>query len=165
MKKLVLFVLVWMAGVTMAQSSDEITGTVTAVLDGNTVEVLTVNNELHKLMLAGVDSPELTQEFGEKAKRFLEKLTLQKEVKVQFQGKDRKGNHLAIVLLSKGEVDVRVELLKEGLAWTAEKNPLPELETHRTWAEQKGRGLWKQENPTPPWTYRRQQTMLQPKQS
>jgi endonuclease YncB( thermonuclease family) len=114
--------------------------------------------------LAGIDSPELTQEYGEKAKKYLEKMLLEKKVIVHFQGKDRKGNKLAVVLL-KGEIDARIELLKEGLAWTSEKDPLPELEVHRTEAQEKGRGLWKEENPTPPWTYRRQQSMLQPKSS
>jgi micrococcal nuclease len=55
--------------------------------------------------------------------------------------------------------------LKEGFAWTSEKDPTPELEIHRTEAQQKSKGLWKESNPTPPWTYRRQQTMLAPKES
>jgi micrococcal nuclease len=56
-------------------------------------------------------------------------------------------------------------LLKEGLAWTAEKNPIPELEEYRIKAKEKERGIWKQENPTPPWIYRRQQSMMQAKSS
>jgi micrococcal nuclease len=147
------------------QVNETITGKVISVIDGNTIEVLTSDNQKEKYMLAGVDSPELTQEFGDRARRFLEKLMLEKEVRVSIQGKDRWGNYLAIVMLAKGEVDPRIELLKEGLAWTAEKNPNPELEKYRIAAQEKGRGLWKQDNPTPPWTHRRQQTMLQAKSS
>ena len=37
-----------------------------------------------------------------------------------MRGKDRLGNYVGIVLLEEA-VDVRVHLLEEGLAWTAEK--------------------------------------------
>ena len=147
----------------MLFAGDNLTGKVKSVIDGNTLEV-EINNEVHTIFLEGIDSPELGQEFGDHAKTHLEKLTLQKKVTVTFTGKDRKGNQLATVML-RGNVDVRLELLKEGLAWTAEKNPLPDLESVKEEARQSTKGLWSQENPTPPWTYRRQQTMLQVKGS
>ncbi|MBT1701178.1 thermonuclease family protein [Fulvivirgaceae bacterium PWU4] len=146
-----------------ALANDSMPGKVVSVVDGNTIEMHGSDQEKYIIVLAGIDSPELTQKYGEEAKRYLEKLLLQKEVTVHFQGKDRKGNYLAVVL--KGKIDARVELLKEGLAWTAEKDPLPELEAHRTAAQEKGRGLWKEENPTPPWIHRRQQSTMQPKSS
>jgi micrococcal nuclease len=147
-----------------AMAMEEVKGKVVLVIDGNTLEVVDANKESHKIMLAGIDSPELQQEFGEKAKTLLEKLTLKKNVVVTFVGKDRWGNYLAEVLIE-GKVDPRVELLKEGLAWTAERNPIPSLEEYRTKAQENGKGLWQQGDPTPPWTFRRQQTMLQPKSS
>lgn len=140
----------------------EFNAMVVSVVDGNTVEIES-KNERVRLMLADVDSPELGQEFGEQAKKFLEKKLLRKEVKVMLKGKDRRGNQLAVVYFD--DEDIRVDLLKEGLAWTAEKNPDPQLEPYKQWAMQKSRGLWKIENPTPPWTYRRQQSMLSPKSS
>lgn len=145
-------------------SNDVITGKVITVIDGNTLEVAAAeDNHKHKVVLVGIDCPELSQEFGGQAKKFLEKLLLNKDVTVTFHGRDRWGNYLGVVTI--GEDDPRIELLKEGLAWTAEKNPNPDLESYRTWAQQKGRGLWRQENPTPPWVYRRKQTMTQPKSS
>jgi micrococcal nuclease len=141
--------------------AQEVSGRVVAVLDGNTIEVMNVDNAKVKLVLYGIDSPELSQEFGEKAKNFLEKLVLNKEVAYKITGKDRWGNYLAVVM--KGNTDPRIELLEEGLAWTAEKNPLPELEEVRLKAFEKGKGLWKEEKPTPPWIYRRQQSMMQAK--
>jgi micrococcal nuclease len=153
------------ASLSLAQStSDELVGKVITVVDGNTLEVIGNDNQTHTIFLMGIDSPELNQEFGDKAKRMLEKLSLEKNVMVRFKGKDRKGNDLAEVLVE-GKIDIRIELLKEGMAWTTERNPLPELEEHRIKAQQKGKGLWKQEDPTPPWTFRRQQTMLQAKSS
>ena len=145
-------------------ANDEMTAKVVNVLDGNTLEVLTPNNERVTVILADIDSPELTQDFGEEAKSYLEKLTLKKDVTVKLTGKDRKGNNLGIVLV-KGKLDPRIELLQKGLAWTSEKNPNPDLEQHRTAAQNDGKGLWKNSNPTPPWIYRREQSMLSPKSS
>jgi micrococcal nuclease len=150
------------SGVSFANGAFD--GKVTSVIDGNTIEVTNNEKETVRIVLAGIDSPELSQEFGEEAKLYLEKLVLKKEVTVQIEGKDRKGTPLGVVWV-KGKLDARIELLKEGLAWTAEKNPSPELEIHRTSAQEKGKGLWKHSEPTPPWIYRRQQSMLQAKSS
>ena len=160
-KALILIVLV--AAAVCAQAGDQITAKVVSVIDGNTLEIMGSDNEKRKVLLAGIDSPELTQEYGEKARKFLEKMMLEKNVTVQITGKDRTGTALAIITIE--NKDPRHELLKEGLAWTAERNPLPDLEEIRAKAQEKGKGLWKQENPTPPWTYRREQSMLQPKSS
>jgi micrococcal nuclease len=162
MKTFVLIVLTSMIQV-VGLANDVVTARVISVIDGNTLEIRGEDNETRKVILAGIDSPELTQEFGEKAKKLLEKLALEKEVTVQITGKDRTGTSIGIVIIE--DKDPRLELLKEGLAWTSEKNPLPDLETVRLKAQEKGKGLWKQDNPTPPWTYRREQTMLQPKSS
>lgn len=145
-------------------ASEEISGKVKSVIDGNTLEILDENNQVQLVLLAGIDSPELNQKFGGIAKSFVEDLVLDKKVTFTITGKDRWGKPLAIVLL-KGKTDIRVEILKEGLAWTAERNPLQELETVRASAQENSKGLWSQENPTPPWVYRRQQTMVQAKES
>ncbi len=151
---------------TIARADDEVNAKVTAVLDGNTIQVscFCEDNDVRKVSLAGIDSPELGQEFGEEARKFLEKMILRKDVVVKFMGKDRFGNYLAVVKIN-GKADPRIELLKNGFAWTSEKNPSEALEQYRLEAQQKKRGLWKQENPVPPWTYRRQQSMLTPKSS
>jgi micrococcal nuclease len=151
---------------TIARADDEVNAKVTAVLDGNTIQIscFCETNDVRKVSLVGVDSPELGQEFGDEARKFLEELILGKDVKVQFLGKDRFGNHLAVVKIN-GKADPRIELLKNGFAWTSEKNPSEALERYRLEAQQKRSGLWKQENPVPPWIYRRQQSMLKPKSS
>lgn len=141
---------------------DGITGKVVSVIDGTTVEVQTPNSQIYKVRLSGIDSPELSQEYGADAKKLLEKLVLEKNVAVKIVGKDRWGRYLGEMIID-GKIDPRIELLKQGLAWTAEKNPLPDLEEYRAKAQQRGKGLWKQPDPTPPWIYRRQQSMMQPK--
>jgi endonuclease YncB( thermonuclease family) len=139
-----------------------ITGKVTAVLDGNTILVEESKSLSIRIKLVGIDSPELGQEFGNEAKKYLERIALAKDVVAELKGKDRHGNHLAVVRIN-GKLDAGIELLKAGLAWTSEKNPDGGLEGYRTWAQRKEKGLWKQTNPVPPWTYRRQQSMAEAK--
>lgn len=161
MKKAFVFVLA-MVLASVAYAENELSGRVVSVIDGNTVELLADDNESYKITLFGIDSPELGQEFGDKAQKFLQKMTLDKKVHVKIQGKDRWGNRLGIILIE-GKIDPRFELLEAGLAWTAERNPIEELESLKEKARGKGKGLWKEKDPTPPWTYRREQTMLEPK--
>lgn len=144
--------------------ASSINGKVITVVDGNTLEISGTNNETIRICLLGVDSPELEQEYGVEAKAYLEKLALKKDVVVELKGKDRKGNYLGVVKIN-GKVDAGVELLKAGLAWTDEKNPDDALEGYRVWAQKKEKGLWKQTNPVPPWTYRREQSMSVAKSS
>lgn len=143
---------------------NDIKGKVVSVIDGNTVEVQSDSKDQYKVVLSGIDCPELEQQYGAEAKKYLEKLVLKQTVTLQVKGKDRFGNYVAVLLLN-GDDDPRIELLKQGLAWTSEKSPNPDLEPYRSWAQQKKKGLWQEENPTPPWIYRRQQTMAAPKSS
>jgi micrococcal nuclease len=142
----------------------EITGKVISVVDGNTVEFQTVDNDVFKFVLSGIDAPELSQEFGEEAKKFLEKLVMGEEAIIIIEGKDRLGNRVGTLKYGKYK-DPRPELLEKGLAWTVEKNPKSEFEILKEVAKSHEKGLWEQPNPTPPWTFRRQQTMLTAKSS
>ncbi len=162
--KRVMSLMVVLMVVFMGWANDNIIGKVVSVIDGNTLEVIGEDNEIYKILLHGIDCPELEQEYGEKAKKALEKLVLEKKVLVKLQGRDRLGNRLGVIMIE-GEEDPRFELLKEGLAWTSEKNPIEELETIKEKAREKNRGLWREDSPTPPWIFRRQQSMMQPKSS
>lgn len=141
---------------------DIISAKVTEVEDGNTIQVFTSDKRNLRVVLYGIDSPELGQRFGPEAKKYLEEMVLNRQVSLDIQGKDSFGNLLAIVATADRN-DIRVEMLKQGLAWTAEKDAIMDLEPYRTWAQRKGRGLWQENNPVPPWTYRRQQAMQKPK--
>ena len=144
--------------------SNEINGKVVVIVDGNTIDVESAENGIQRIVLAGIDCPELEQEYGDAARKFLEKLVYRKNVSVQLLSKDRFGNYVGVVRLSDDQ-DVRVELLKAGLAWTRENDPDETLDAYRKWAQQKGKGLWKNPDATAPWTFRRQQSMVQPKSS
>lgn len=161
MKLIVLFLIAF-AGVFQALANG-ITAKVVSVIDGNTIEIESPENGIQRVVLFGIDCPELDQEFGAEARMFLEKMVLRRKVTVHFQGKDRIGNHLGVVM--NGDEDVRIDLLKGGFAWMEEKSNATDLMGYAQWARQKGRGLWKNPSPTPPWVYRRQQSMTKPKSS
>ncbi len=156
-----LFLFILMPSILWA--NEIISGKVISVIDGNTFEIQTAEKESYKIMFFGIDSPELTQEYGEKAKDFLEKMILEKTIAVEIQGKDRWGTRLGTFEVN-GE-DPRIRLLEEGLAWTAERNPIEALDALKEKAKQEGKGLWKESEPTAPWTFRRQQTLQQFKTS
>ena len=145
-------------------ANDEISGRVVAVIDGNTIELLGEDHETYKIMLHGIDCPELAQAYGESAKQHLEKLVLDKSVTVQLKGKDRWGVRLGVISIE-NTLDPRHLLLAEGLAWTSEVNPNPDFEIMKEEAREKGKGLWKADSPVAPWIFRRQQTMTQFKSS
>lgn len=140
----------------------EIQGQVTSIIDGNTLEVTTADGEIYRVVLQGIDCPELKQDFGIEARDLLHKLTMDAEVVVHLHGKDRLKNYIGVIV-TEGRGDIRLPLLQEGLAWTAEKDPQPELEIIRADAMGRKTGLWKKENPVPPWVFQREQSMLEAK--
>jgi len=161
--KTTLYAILFLLAATAAEART-IQGKVTRVIDGNTLEFLSSEGEQYTILLYGIDCPELTQAFGDEARICLEKLSLNKSATVTITGKDRSGNSVAEVKIN-GKSDPRIQLLKEGLAWTSEKGADTNLESYRAVSQSKKKGLWKDENPTPPWTHRHQQSMLEAKGS
>ncbi len=143
-------------------ASEEIKGKVTSVIDGNTIEITLNSGEKYKVLLHGIDCPDLGQNFAENARTLLQKLLLNKNVTIVVRGKDRMGNRLGDIRVE-GVPDPKRELIRTGLAWTTEQND--ELESLKEHARVQGLGLWSDANPTPPWIFRRQQSMLQSKSS
>ena len=141
-------------------AEDEPTYKVIAIVDGNTIQIMTSDRERVQILLYGVDSPDEGQKFAAEAKQMLEGLLLNKMVTLIDRGKDRYGNLIAEVN-AKGVHDPRRELVGSGLAWTSE--PDAEMESLKEHARKMGLGIWTDENPIPPWLYRRQQSMMKPK--
>jgi endonuclease YncB( thermonuclease family) len=158
MKPALLFLFVLSSPLLLAE---EMHGIITRVIDGNTVILATPDYEDQTILLKGIDSPEQGQRFSNESRQLLEHLLLGKRVVVQIHGKDRHGNRLADIHVN--GVDPRRELVKQGLTWTLDEDP--ELQAVRDEAKTHGKGLWKEADPTPPWIYRRQQSMLQVKSS
>jgi micrococcal nuclease len=141
--------------------SQEFSGKVVNVIDGNTFEIIDDYEEVSKFILKEVDCPELGQLMSNEAKLFSEDLILKKKVTVEVVGKDMWGNKLVIITLKNDKI-LHNELMKEGLAWASLK---ASSETSNFEASVKSGkiGIWIEPEPTPPWIFRRQQTMLQAK--
>jgi len=130
-----------------------INGKVTAVKDGDTIEVL-VAKKLYRIRLDGIDCPEMKQPYGAKAKAFASALVFGKMVNVHIKNKDRYNRHVGIVYLPDGK-NLNRELVKAGLAWHykaySKDKDLASLEQQ---ARKRKLGLWQDKNPIAPWSYR-----------
>jgi endonuclease YncB( thermonuclease family) len=137
------------------------TGKVVNIIDGNTFEIIDDYDEVTKFVLSEVDCPEAGQELSDEAKAFSEKILLKKKVEVTVKGKDMWGNKLVVIKLKNGDL-LHESLIEEGLAWASQKatSNVAELQDK---AKTDKKGIWAMAEPTPPWIYRRQQTMSQAK--
>lgn len=130
------------------------TGKVVKITDGDTIVVLTEEKEQIKIRLEGIDCPESTQDFGQKAKQATSDLCFGKQVKIIKSGDDRYGRTLGYVMV--GDLNVNKELLRQGMAWHYKKyNQDVELANLEQEAYKKKVGLWSQPNPVAPWDFRR----------
>lgn len=136
----------------------EITGTVTRIVDGDTLAVLSQGHET-RIRLAGIDAPEKGQAFGQVAKEKLASLVFGKLVVVIPTKIDKYGRQVGKVLLD--EQDVNLLMVKSGLAWhfkEYENEQQPEdrklYDEAEKLARQTKTGLWTESQPIPPWTWR-----------
>jgi endonuclease YncB( thermonuclease family) len=120
---------------------------VVSVMEGDVINVLMPSEDRLVLRVAGIDAPELTQEFGQKAVLTLAKMVEGKEVMATAITQDESRRYVTI-LNSNGR-DVGLFMLLNGLAWTLEEDleAMPEelAETYRTAvaeARAAKRGLW-----------------------
>lgn len=134
---------------------------VTQVPDGKTVVVTVGTNRRLTVVLAGLDAPELRQEYGEVAQQHLAHLILNKEVEVDFTQMDM-SNVVGKVYCNR--IDVGLQVIRDGVAWydKSSDHDLSELERRLYGEAQQAarvelRGLWHDGTPMPPWEWRRAQ--------
>jgi micrococcal nuclease len=128
-------------------------GTVTAVKDGDTIEVL-YQGKAVKVRLAHVDCPEKGQPYGNNAKQFTSDFCYRRTVRVvQTDDPDRYGRLIAEVQLD-GRI-LNLELVKAGMAWHFKKYSKDQTYAGaEVQARNKRVGLWSQPNPISPWDWR-----------
>ena len=126
------------------------------VADGDTVTVLRGKEQV-RIRLAGVDTPEKRQAFGQKAKQFTLGLVAGKEVEIRPKTIDRYGRTVGKIIVN-GE-SLNKALVAAGLAWWYRKYSPGEKELGRLEAEARDarRGLWADPKPQAPWDWRRAQ--------
>jgi micrococcal nuclease len=69
-----------------------------AVTDGDTIKVLTADQQLLRIRLAWIDAPERGQAFGSRAKQTMSELVFGKEVELRFYTVDRYGRLVCLVV-------------------------------------------------------------------
>jgi micrococcal nuclease len=134
-------------------STEHQTGKVVKVVDGDTFDLM--SDKKIRVRLFGIDSPERGQPFNVKAREFTAELIAGKEVKVAVHNKDRYGRFVCDVYLDDG-TSVSAELVKAGYAWHFTRySDDKELARLQEEARKNKRGLWQDENPLPPWEFRK----------
>jgi endonuclease YncB( thermonuclease family) len=131
-------------------------GLCTQVNDGDTITVKSGQKYL-RVRLAGIDAPELYQEYGQEARAFLNRLCYGRQLTLQPTGTDVYGRMVARIYLADGQ-DVNRLMVQHGQAWYSKLKNQPEdkvMARLQTQARKARLGLWSQEHPQPPWQWRR----------
>ena len=133
----------------------ELVGQVVAIADGDTLTLLDTDKVQHKIRLAGIDAPEKKQAFGTVARKALGDKVSREKVRIVWKQKDKYGRILGDVYLD--DRNINREMVADGFAWWYRKYAPKdrELERAETEARKLRRGLWKDDNPDPPWEFRK----------
>jgi endonuclease YncB( thermonuclease family) len=134
-----------------AFGGESFSGKVTDVSDGDTL-VIGNGGRVRVVQLAGIDAPELTQDFGDDARDYIKEMTRGKKVTVEVIESKSKTNLVAKV--SVDGKDLAATLVEKGLAWS-ENGSSADLKTAQEKAKSDKQGLWASTNPTPPWDFRK----------
>lgn len=131
----------------------EVTALVVGVADGDTLTGLVDERQI-KVRLGQIDAPEKGQPFGRASKRSLSDFCYTVEARVRVYDADRWGRVVAMVECD--GVDVNREQVARGMAWAYRAYLVDEslLEVEAQ-AREKRAGLWRDEDPVPPWEWRR----------
>jgi micrococcal nuclease len=149
--KIVFFILVAITAAGLMAAS--FSGWGYKALDGDSITVAMENEKVISVELAGIDCPELEQDFGKEAMDFSKAFIYKKKLLVEISSYDTEGHVVARVSLD-GQ-DLSLALLEAGLAWYDKKNSSDkQLAKAQKKAKKAKTGLWSNPKPTPPWIFR-----------
>jgi endonuclease YncB( thermonuclease family) len=132
------------------------TGTVADVISGNEIGVYS-EGTTHYITLYAIDCPASEQPFGSQARQFTLRVAYKKTVIVRVIERPRKRPQEPVfgdVKLPDGKM-LSQELLKVGLAWWDRESKEKVLEQLESEARKARVGLWRDNNPVPPWEWRK----------
>ncbi|MFT5448250.1 MAG: endonuclease YncB(thermonuclease family) [Gammaproteobacteria bacterium] len=153
-------------------SAATLTGKVVKVADSDTITIL-VGTEQHRIRLQGIDAPERKQPYGKASGRSLSALVAGKQVRVEYDKRDRDGRIIGVVWLRSPDtrcnaepcpmtLDAGMYQLTVGMAWWYRhyaKEQTPEQRGQYEFAEFEAKakkvGLWQEPNAVAPWEWRR----------
>jgi endonuclease YncB( thermonuclease family) len=144
--------------------AETITGQVTGIADGDSLTLQDAQHQQHLIRLAGIDAPELAQDFGQQAKTRLSMLSLNQPATAECKqaGPNQQSpNQPAICVVSVGGKDIGLAQINAGMAWWYQQNALAlpvQAQSNYRQAEFNAKihrlGLWNSKHPTPPWVWR-----------
>ena len=110
--------------------------------------------------LASIDAPELSQPFGQRAKKYLQTILAGKELTAYQNDVDRYGRRVAYLFATSPSrpgvaEDINARMVADGYAWHAIRHSQnPNLTRLEATARSSAMGLWEQRTPVAPWDYR-----------
>jgi len=139
---------------TTVEPGQTFTGRVTEVTDGDTFELRRSIGGTVTVRLHGVDAPESSQSYGTAATRAARRYVGGKSVRATVEDIGRYGRAVASLEVQSG--DLGAMLIRDGLAWHYRRYAPNATEYARLQRQARGagRGLWSQDSPTAPWTWR-----------
>lgn len=133
-----------------------ITGKVITIIDGDTYDLLTEENQTIRIRMEGIDAPERGMAFYRVSKNYLGELCMAQRVRIVQTDTDRYGRVVAWSYLPDGR-ELGHEMIKAGLAWHFKKyNSDEDLSKLEIQARAARIGLWRDTNPVAPWEHRNQ---------
>ena len=134
------------------------------VKDGDTIVVSPLDGgNFITCRLYGIDTPETAkrgksgQPYGMEATKELKSLILAETIEVTTTG--AKTYNREVCLIEKDDVDINLEMVKRGYAWAYREYLKRPHASEYIEAENEARseklGLWKDNNPIPPWEFRK----------
>lgn len=137
---------------------------VVGVHDGDTITVRMIDTgRQDRVRLATIDAPELNQPYGRASKKSLSDLVFGKKVRLDFVDRDQYGRLVSEVFVN--GLNVNAEQIRRGFAWYYRKYQGQQTqEQQRLYAaaedsaKQQGLGLWRDQNPVPPWEWRKEES-------
>jgi micrococcal nuclease len=129
-------------------------GTVTRVVDGDTL-VVELSSGVIRVRLYGIDAPEHNQPGGYESASVLRSLVERKQVSLEPVNQDRYSRMVAKVFVN--NTNVNAEMVSRGEAWVYRhyiKSSDRQWCANEARARAERKGLWKSNNPIPPWTFR-----------
>jgi len=150
-------------------AADVLQGRVVGVADGDTITVLDASKQQHKIRFAGIDAPERKQTFGTRSRQNLARYVAGKDVRLNCHKTDRYQRRVCKVWVQPADcarcgttLEVGLAQVTDGMAWwyrryadeqTAEDRG--RYESAEQEARLRKRGLWQDNDPVPPWEWRR----------
>ena len=127
------------------------------VVDGDSLEILH-EGKWRAIRLYGIDSPEWKQPYSKKAKLYLERLLLGKNVEIEEFYADKFSRSVALIYFQ--GICVNKLLVEQGLAWVhiyyCHKKICEQWKELEEQARDEKIGLWQEKRPIPPWVWKRQ---------